>query len=151
MNPQLYYLFVHTEQAEHPKDAQSMCDLVKIWSTILHRKARYELPTTYNSDIVDCELVMLKYRKSLVSIRINTVSILVPYITIQEILDKLKIFLERNVRNVLETLTTNYWNILIMILWNLQENLGATSEICTKEKRWINFNGKFRNNSLERV
>ncbi len=32
-----------------------------------------------------------------------------------------------------------------MILWNLRENLGATSEIR------INFRGEFQNNSLERV
>ncbi len=46
-------------------------------------------------------------------------SILVPYnITIQEILDKLKKFFETNVENVLKTLTTNFRNILVMILWN---------------------------------
>ncbi len=31
-----------------------------------------------------------------------------------------------------------------MISWNLQENLGANSEIGTKEKIQINFTGKFR-------
>ncbi len=61
---------------------------------------------------------MLKYYKNLVSIRIDTfvISILVPCnITIREIVDKLKKFFERNVRNILETLTRNFRNILIMI------------------------------------
>ncbi len=54
-------------------------------------------------------VVMLKYRK-------NLVSLLVPYnITIQEISDKFKKLFERNVRNVLETLITNFLSILIMI------------------------------------
>ncbi len=51
--------------------------------------------------------------------------------------------------NILETLITDFRNILIMIS---QENLGATSEMGTKEKIPIDFKGKFRNNnSLERV
>ncbi len=53
---------------------------------------------------------MLKYRKNLVAIRINTflkvsipVLILVPYnIIIKEILDKLKKFVERNIKNILK-------------------------------------------------
>ncbi len=70
-------------------------------------------------------LVMLKFsKKKLVSI---SVAILVPYdTTIQDISDKLMQFFERNVRNILETFTTNFWNILIMILG---ENVEATSEI----------------------
>ncbi len=80
------------------------------------------------------------------------VSILVPYnITIQEILDKLKTFFERNIRNVLKTLLTNFGNILIMISWNSWENLGATSEIGSKKKIQSDFMGKFQNDSLERV
>ncbi len=96
---------------------------------------------------------MLKYRKNLVSLCINTFTKSINGIDIssyryllhttlqliQEILDKL----QRNVRNVLETPTANFWNILIMISWNLQENLGATSEI-GQEKIRIDFNGKFR-------
>ncbi len=56
-------------------------------------------------------LVMLKYRKNLVSIVSTPVSILVPYnITVKEISVKLKKFFERNVQNILKTWTTNFWN-----------------------------------------
>ncbi len=58
---------------------------------------------------------------------------------------------ERNVRNMSETLPTNFWNILVMTLWNLWENLGATSELGTAEKIHIGFKGKFWNNFLERL
>ncbi len=92
----------------------------------------------------------LKYQKNLVTILLWKVSIVWyeylchTYIIILEILDKLKKFFERNVRNILEILTTNFWNILIMIL---EANWG----IGTEEKIRIDFKGKFRNNFLERV
>ncbi len=68
---------------------------------------------------------MLKYRK-------NLVSILVSYnITIQEILDKLKKFFERNVENVLETLTYKFLKYFDNNFVKLTGNLRATSEIGT--------------------
>ncbi len=57
-------------------------------------------------------MMMLKHQKNFVSIRIDTTAKsidTVPYnITIQGISDKLKKFFERNVRNVLETLTYKF-------------------------------------------
>ncbi len=68
-------------------------------------------------------VVMLKYRKNLVSVCIDTLMKSIDTCAIQhyikEISNKLKRCFERNVRNVLETLITNFWNILIMILCNL--------------------------------
>ncbi len=49
---------------------------------------------------------ILKYRKNLVSIRIDT--LVSCNITSQEISDKLKKFFKRNVSNILETLTRNF-------------------------------------------
>ncbi len=100
------------------------------------------------------ELQMLKNQKTFnIGYISKPVSLLAPYnITIQEISNKLKKLFERNVRNVLETLIiTNFGNILMIILWNLWENVGATLEIDTEEKIRIDFKGKFQNNFLEWV
>ncbi len=73
-------------------------------------------------------VVMLKYRKNLVSVSIllQKVTIIVPYnITIQEISDKLKKFFERNVGNVFETLTYKFLKYFVNNFVKLTEKCGS--------------------------
>ncbi len=74
-----------------------------------------------------CRLVMLKNQKKIWNWYVSIPeSILVPYnITIKEIWYKLKTFFERSVRKILKTWIRDFWNILIMTLWNLQGKFGS--------------------------
>ncbi len=99
-------------------------DFKKMWRFLPKNLVSTHIDTSIKVSIVFYISILLR-KVSIVSI---PVSILVPYyIAIQEISDKLK----KIVRNVLEILNTNIWNILIMISWNLWENLGAILEIGT--------------------
>ncbi len=57
---------------------------------------------------INIRISILLWKVSIVAMSVSSNT------TIKEILDKLKKFFERNIRNILKTWTTNFWNILIM-------------------------------------